>query len=109
MSADTTLPFIVSCSETSVHIVVRAKPNFNAERKLKIVDIGNNKTALEIAIKEQPIEGKANTAIIKRLSALLDIPKSRISLISGSTSKIKTLKIVSNPDTIIKALDLICE
>lgn len=50
---------------------------------------------LKLRIAAPPIEGKANKAVIAFLSELLDIPKSRISLLRGETGR---LKMVELPD-----------
>jgi hypothetical protein len=44
---------------------------------------------LKVAVTAVPEKGKANSAIIKVLAKQLGIPKSKISLISGETSKQK--------------------
>jgi uncharacterized protein YggU (UPF0235/DUF167 family) len=44
-----------------------------------------------VSVKEPPIDGKANQAIIKLISEYLNIPKSLISIKSGASSKIKTI------------------
>lgn len=48
---------------------------------------------IKIKIKEKPIEGKANKAITEYLSILLNIPKSKIEIISGKTSSNKIVKV----------------
>jgi len=46
-----------------------------------------------VAIKEPPIQGKANAAIIKALAAHFNIPPSAVQLISGFSSKQKIFNI----------------
>ena len=55
--------------------------------------IGQYENYLKIKITAQPIEGKANEAIIKFLTKYLDIPKSKIEIISGEKAKIKQVKL----------------
>ena len=55
--------------------------------------IGQYENYLKIKITAQPIEGKANEAIIKFLAKYLDIPKSKIEIISGEKAKIKQVKL----------------
>lgn len=47
--------------------------------------------SLKVKITAQPIENKANKALIEFLSKTLKIPKSNIQIIKGDTSKEKTL------------------
>lgn len=45
---------------------------------------------LMVCVREPALEGKANIAVINELAKYYDVPKSRISLKSGSTGKYKT-------------------
>ena len=49
--------------------------------------------ALKISLTTPPIDGRANEALITFLSEVLHLPKSRISLLTGQTSRTKTLRI----------------
>ncbi len=46
-----------------------------------------------VRVKAPAIEGKANEGLIEYLSEILKIPKSKITLLKGATSKIKCLEI----------------
>ena len=46
-----------------------------------------------ISVKEPPVQGKANWAVIEALARYFDIKKSNIKIISGLTSKQKTIEI----------------
>jgi len=46
-----------------------------------------------IKVAAPPVEGKANETLIKFLSKTLDVPKRRISLEKGTTSRHKTIAI----------------
>jgi uncharacterized protein len=58
--------------------------------------IGIFEGALKIKLATQPIEGQANLALIKYLSKLLKIPKSKIILKKGEKSRHKIVEIQSN-------------
>jgi uncharacterized protein len=49
--------------------------------------------ALKVRLTSPPVEGEANTACIKLFSTLLNTAKSNISIISGETSRNKTLEV----------------
>lgn len=51
---------------------------------------------VKIKVNSPPIDGKANEALILFLSEFLDIPKSKIKIISGEKSRIKKISIVSS-------------
>lgn len=61
---------------------------------------------LQIRIKAPPEAGKANKAIIDLFAKTLDIPKSNIHLVSGSTSRHKTLKIAPWSNQLAEKLPL---
>ncbi len=49
---------------------------------------------IKIRIKERAIEGRANKAIIDFLAVYLKHPKTKISILNGDKSSIKTIQIV---------------
>jgi uncharacterized protein YggU (UPF0235/DUF167 family) len=63
---------------------------------LDIPDEGKIKSELviyKVSVKEAPVAGKANEAIIEALAEYFDTAKSNITLISGQTSKQKIFEI----------------
>ena len=48
---------------------------------------------LRVRVAAPPVEGKANAALRALLASWLDLPKSRIRLEKGETSRIKTLEL----------------
>ena len=63
-----------------------------AAKRTGIVGI-YNQTALKIALQAPPVEGKANTALIRFLSKTADIPQSHITLVQGGLSKEKKIRL----------------
>ena len=62
--------------------------------------------ALKVAIKAPPVDGKANAALREFMAERLDLPLSRISLISGLTGRDKRLSISdADPEFIMKQLE----
>jgi uncharacterized protein (TIGR00251 family) len=49
--------------------------------------------ALKISLTKPPTDGRANEALIAFLAERLRLPRARISLLSGATSRTKTLRI----------------
>lgn len=67
---------------------IKAVPNSS---KNEICGVMEN--ALKVKIKAPAVENKANVELVKYFSKLLKTPKTSIELVSGGTSKIKTLYI----------------
>ena len=49
--------------------------------------------AIKIRVAAPPVEGEANNELIRFLAKLFDLPRANVSLISGSTSKNKVVKV----------------
>lgn len=47
-----------------------------------------------VAVKEPPVKGKANQAVIEALAEYFDVKRSRVSIVAGHTSKQKIIDIV---------------
>jgi len=48
---------------------------------------------LTIYVRERAIDGKANDAVIRLLAAHLQLPRSRVELVSGTTSRLKRFRV----------------
>ncbi len=57
----------------------------------KVEKISENE--YRICVKAKPVEGKANEAVREALADHFGIARSRVALVSGQTSKIKTFEI----------------
>jgi len=71
-----------------VIVSVRIKPN----AKQSAVS-GFKDGCLIVSVKEQPVEGKANKAMIELLAKHLGIAKSCVKLLKGAKSKLKKVEI----------------
>jgi len=70
-------------------IFVKAKANAK-KKQVRQVDA----THFVVQVKEAPIQGRANRAIINVLAEYFKIAPSRIKIVSGSSSKQKTFEIL---------------
>jgi len=55
--------------------------------------IGPHENALKIRITAPPVDGKANTHLIRFLAKTFGVPKSRVEIVSGETGRLKRLRI----------------
>ena len=69
-------------------IAVRVTPKASRDRILVEDD------AIRVYVTTVPEDGKANKAVVKLLSKALGVPKTRLDLIRGATSRDKVLRIV---------------
>ena len=73
--------------QTQDGITVNIKIVPNSSKNNIVIEDG----FVKVKITAQPIEGKANKALIEYLSKIIKIPKTKISIVKGDTSKEKTL------------------
>ncbi len=72
-----------------IKIFIKARPNSKHESIKKL-----SETNFEICVKEPPIKGRANAAIIMALAKHFKVPFSAVRIISGHTSRQKVVEIV---------------
>jgi uncharacterized protein (TIGR00251 family) len=66
---------------------------------------GVHADALKIALTAQQVDGKANEALIEFLAETLRLPRARIAIVAGLTSRAKTLRITGkSADEVVTAL-----
>ena len=72
-----------------MRITVKIKPN---SKKEEIKNMGN--ANFIVAVKEQPIDGKANKALVKALAKYFHVPSINVNINSGHASKQKIIEIL---------------
>lgn len=72
----------------SVKIFVTAKPNAKEARVSQI-----DETHFIVAVKEPPVAGRANEAILKAVAEYFGIAPSGVKIVSGHTSRRKILEL----------------
>jgi uncharacterized protein (TIGR00251 family) len=73
-----------------VRIALQITPNAKKTEVIGVLD-----DALKLKLQAQPIEGKANEALVKFLAAALSVPKSAVTITHGHTSKRKLIEVKS--------------
>lgn len=84
----------------NLRIAVQVMPNAGKSEVLDEIE-----GTLKIRLKALPIEGRANEALVRFIADLLEVPKSRVSVTHGLTSRLKLLEVESALDVdAVKAL-----
>jgi uncharacterized protein (TIGR00251 family) len=55
---------------------------------------GTHDGALKVSLTTPPTDGRANAALIEFLADRLNVPRARVTLLTGAASRTKTLRIV---------------
>ena len=92
---------ILKSTNEGLILKLRISPN-SAKNQIII-----SEDTIKLKITAQPIENKANKAVIEYLSKLFKIHKTSISIIKGETSKDKTLFLKTVDDTKINHIKTI--
>jgi uncharacterized protein (TIGR00251 family) len=78
-----------------VRVFVQITPNAKKSEIIGVLD-----DALKIKLQAQPIEGKANEALVRFLADLLEVPKSSVAITHGHTGRRKTIEITAGGLTV---------
>lgn len=70
-------------------IFVQAKPNANKTEVKKI-----NEDNFIVSVKEPPVKGQANKAILRALADYFNVPAAKVRMVHGHTTRKKTIEIV---------------
>ena len=76
-------------SQKSIKISVRLQPKASRE-ELRVWDEGG---VLRVRVKEAPVDGAANAALVRLVAKHLGISRGAISIIHGATGRNKILKV----------------
>ena len=76
-------------SRKSVNISVRLQPKASREE----LRVWNEGGVLRVRVKEAPVDGAANAALVRLVAKYLGIPRGAISIIHGATGRNKILKV----------------
>ncbi len=66
---------------------------------------GMHGNALKIRLCAQPVEGRANECLLEMLAELLDMPRSRLTLAHGATSRQKRVRVTGVTDCALERLE----
>ncbi|MDZ4322962.1 MAG: DUF167 domain-containing protein [Alphaproteobacteria bacterium] len=77
-----------------MRVIVHLTPKTSQNKVEGWAEDVKGEKVLRVKVTAVPEDGKANDALIKLLGAFFKVPKSKISLIRGATSRIKHLEIL---------------
>lgn len=89
-----------------VLLAVRLTPNARDERIETVKILADGKAVLQVRVRAVPEGGAANRALEGLVAKALKIARSRVSITSGHTQRIKTVKIEGDGAATLKALGI---
>lgn len=66
--------------------------------------LADGRVVLKARVRAAPTEGEANTALIRLLAGALKLPRSRLSIASGATARLKTVAVQGETASLAAAL-----
>lgn len=87
-----------------LRLTVRLTPRAKADALGGVREAQPGRPALLARVTAPPAAGAANAALIALVAKALGVPKSAVTLASGETSRLKTLRVAGDPDRLETAL-----
>ncbi len=81
--------------EGEITLAVRVTPNARADAFAGIRE-GAGGAALSLKVRAVPEDGRANRAVEALIAKRLKVPKSDVTVASGTTSRLKTIKVAGD-------------
>jgi uncharacterized protein (TIGR00251 family) len=98
------LPPYARQTEAGLILHLRVTPNAGRDAIDGPETRDDGATVLRLRVAAVPDKGRANAAVIALLAKALGLPKSAITLVSGETSRFKTLRIAGATDDLLARL-----
>lgn len=100
-----TLPAFCRRSGDSLDIFVRLTPKSSRDGVEGPETASDSRVHLKARVRAVPEDGKANKALVKLMAATLDVPARSVSIVSGETARLKTVRVSGN----LPEIERVCE
>ncbi|WP_332689071.1 DUF167 family protein [Devosia sp.] len=88
-------------SPSGLSLFVRVTPNAGRDAIEGVERRDDNSAVLRLRVSAVPDKGKANAAVVALLAKALGVPKSALSVVSGETSRLKTIAVAGDGSAIL--------
>ena len=89
--------FVFDRLEDGVRLRVRLTPRARRSGLDGAVQLADGRWAAQLRVAAPPVEGAANEALIAVLADSLRLPKSRLTIVAGQSSRLKAVAIAGDP------------
>lgn len=90
-----------------IDLFVRLTPNARRAGFFGLAEGAENAVHLAAHVRAVPEKGRANEALITLAAGALNVPRSSVSLVSGATARLKTLRVAGDPERLARAVELL--
>ena len=95
-------PFVIDGD--GLKLFVRVTPRAKRSGVDDIARTDGDRSLIAIRLAAPPVDGAANKALVKFLAERLDLPASRIAIVAGEKSRLKTVRIAGVDPAVLTAL-----
>jgi uncharacterized protein len=91
-------------STQSVSIALRVTPRGGRDDIDGVETLANGRTVLKVRVRAIADGGEANRAVIELMAKALGVPKAKVRILSGTTSRLKQIAVDGDPAMLGDAL-----
>jgi uncharacterized protein YggU (UPF0235/DUF167 family) len=95
----------LAASAGSVRFAVRLTPKGGRDAVEGWETASDGQDHLKCRVRAVPENGKANTALVALLAKTLDVPKSAVTIVAGTTARLKRVEIAGDPASLAARLE----
>ena len=91
-------------SAQGISVALRVTPRGGRDEIAGIETLADGRTVLKLRVRAVAEGGEANRAVVELLAKVLRVPKARVRILSGATSRLKQVAIDGDPKLLGEAL-----
>ncbi|WP_027053127.1 DUF167 family protein [Mesorhizobium erdmanii] len=91
--------------ENGIELFVRLTPKSSSDRLEGVETSADGRSHLKARVRAVPENGAANQALEKLVARMLGVPASAVSVVAGGTARLKTLRVVGEPEMLTKSIE----
>jgi uncharacterized protein YggU (UPF0235/DUF167 family) len=92
--------------EDGLDLFVRLTPRASKDAIEQVEATADGRAHLSARVRAVPEKGAANVALERLLAGRIGLPKSAVSVVSGSTARLKTVRLTGDPAALVRMLEL---
>ena len=91
--------------ENGIDLFVRLTPKSSVDRLEGVETSADGRSHLKARVRAVPENGAANAALERLVAKTLGVPVSAVSVIAGGAARLKTLRVVGQPSTLVNSIE----
>jgi uncharacterized protein len=91
-------------SEQGISVALRVTPRGGRDEVDGLETLANGRTVVKVRVRAIAEGGEANRAVVELLAKALGVPKARVRVLSGTTSRLKQVAVDGDPAKLGEAL-----